>query len=851
MTSGGAWIESILQDFRVALRVLRKNPGFTTVAVVTVALGIGATTAIFSLVQQVMLRPLAVAEPDRLWRVGDAIRCCNSTGYAQNSWSFFPWEAYELFRANTPAFEELTAFQVGNAALGVRRYGSPGPSGIRNGEYVSGNFFRTFGISPWRGRFFTDADDREGAAPVAVMSFHTWEAHYGSDPSAVGAVYQINGHPFTIIGVAPPSFFGAKMADSNMPDFWLPLATEPLIEGGASRLRSTRAAWLNLIGRIRPGTDPKTVEAQLRVELREWLASHAADMAPQETALLQKQTLHLTPGGAGVPLMREAYDDSLRLLLLAAVCVLLVACANVANLLLARGLRTRGQTALRAALGASAPRLVRTALVESLTLAAFGGAAGVLVAYAGGSLILHLAFTQAGNWVPVSAAPSPVVLLFALGAALVTGVAFGMAPAWMTSRADPIDAMRGANRSTGGDRHWAQKTLVVVQAAVSLVLLSAAAMLGRSVHNLEHQDFGFELDGRYLARINTRLSHYKQEQLGPLFREIEDRMRRIPGVRMANAVLYAPMSRLNWSHDVRIVGKPEPGSESDRLSGWTRVTPGFFETLGNRIVMGRPITDEDTADSRPVAVVNQTFARKYFGNENPIGQHFGPASQARGGIYEIVGVAADVRYSSSAPMYFVPQAQTTHFDEPSLQSREVWSHYPYNIVIWAPGSPPGLEAQVTKVLADFEIPTYSVQPYAGVIRDDFAQENIIASLAWLFGGLGLVLAAVGLYGVTAYGVEQRTNEIGVRMALGADRGSVVGLVLRGALWQVAIGLALGMPASIAAGHLIASQLFGVKPSDPFMLLEASLLLALAALIAGVVPARRATKVDPMIALRQE
>jgi predicted permease len=587
--------------------MLRKNPGFTTVAILTLALGIGATTAIFTLVQQVMLRPLPVVQPDQLWRVGDAVRCCYWTGYAQNNWSFFPWEAYKLFRANTPAFEELAAFQVGNAALGVRRHGSPGPVATGNGEYVSGNFFKTFGISAWRGRLFTDADDQAGAPPVAVMSFHNWQGKYGSDPSAVGAMYQINGRPFTIIGVAPPGFFGAKVADSGMPDFWLPLTTEPLIEGATSRLKNPRSAWLDVIGRLRPDTNPKTLEAQLQVELHEWLASHVADMAPQERALWEKQTLHLTPGGAGVSL-RETYNDGLRLLLLAAVCVLLVACANVANLLLARGLRNRDQTALRAALGASRPRLVRMALVESLTLAVFGAAAGIFVAYAGTSLILRLAFTRPDSWVPVSAAPSPAVLLSALGMSVVTGVMFGIAPAWMTLHADPIEALRGANRFAGGNRRWAQKTLVIVQAAVSLVLLSAATMLGRSLHNLEHQNFGFDLSGRYLVTINTRLSTYKQEQLVPIFREIEDRVRGIPGVRMVSAALSAPMSRFDWHHELRILGKPEPGPKDDVSSGWTRVMPGFFETLGDRIVMGRPITDEDNADARPVAVVNEAFA---------------------------------------------------------------------------------------------------------------------------------------------------------------------------------------------------------------------------------------------------
>jgi putative ABC transport system permease protein len=849
-------LDELLRDVYSALRMLRKNPGFTTVAILTLALGIGANTAVFTLVEQVMLRPLPVVEPEQLWRVGETVGCCYSSGYGQNDWRFFPWEAFKLFRANTPAFEELAAFQVGTALLGVRPHGSPGAIVTANGEFVSGNFFKTFGVTAARGRLFTDGDDQPGAPPVAVMSFHAWQEKYGSDPSVVGGIDQINGHPFTIVGVAQPGFFGAKVADSGMPDFWLPLTTEPLVVGATSRLEDPGTAWLDLIGRVRRDTNPSTLEAQLQVELREWLASHRADMTAQERAGWQKQTLHLAPGGAGVSLMRHTYEDGLRLLLWASFCVLLVACANVANLVLTRGVRRRDQIALRAALGASRPRLVRLALVESLTLALFGAAAGIVVAYAGTSVLLHIAFGQPNTWVPVSAAPSTLVLLSALGMAMATGVVFGIVPAWMTSHVDPIEALRGVNRSTGGGWHWAQKTLVIGQAAASLILISAAAMLGRSLHNLEHQDFGFDLSGRYLVKINTVLSGHNQQQLVPVFTEIEEGLRAVPGVRRTSAALYAPMSQFSWRHDVRIAGKPEPGPKDDVSAAWSRVMPGFFETLGDRIVMGRPITEQDNATTRPIAVVNEAFAKRFFGKQNPIGQHFGPASRRKAGVYEIVGVASDVRYFADfgrpvGPMYFVPEAQTTQFDEPSLQAREVGSHFPYSIVIWAPGDPPDFEKQVRKALTDFNVPVYDVLSYSAVVHADYAQQNLLASLTWLFGALGLVLAAVGLYGVTSYGVEQRTNEIGVRVALGADRGRVLAMVLRDAVWPVSIGLALGILAAIGVGQLIASQLFNVRPWDPQILAGAMLLLGLAALVAGIIPARRATKVDPMVALRHE
>lgn len=855
-------LESIWRDLRHTIRKLGRSPVFTATVVVTLALGIGATTAIFTLIQQVMLRSLPVVQPSQLWRVGDSATCCFSAGYTQgdkarNDWSLFSWEAYKLFRANTPAFEDLAAFQIGsgNAELAVRRAGSPAAVETGMGEYVSGNFFKTFGISAWRGRLFTDADDREGAPPVAVMSFHTWQGKYGSDPSAIGAMYQINGHPFRVIGVAPPGFYGAKLAAWGMPDFWLPLATEPVIAGATARLRNPAIAWLDLIGRVRPGTNPKALEAQLQVELHGWLASHVPDMRSQEKALWQKQTLHLTPGGAGVSLMREGYSRGLELLFAAAICVLLVACANIANLLLARGLKDRHRTALRAALGASRAGLVRKALVESLTLSFIGAAAGIAVAYAGASLILYLAFRGGPYaWVPVDAAPSASVLLFALGISVVAGIGFGIVPAWMASRVEPAEALQGASRSVQGNSHWVQKTLVILQAAVSLVLLSAAAMLGQSLRNLEHQNFGFDPGGRYLVSVDPKISGFRQDQLLPLFREIDDRLRTIAGVRSVGAVLEAPPK--GWmTHDIRIEGRPEPGPRDDFSSGWTRVTPGFFKTLGDRILRGRPIVEADNAASRPVAVINQAFAKRFFDKENPIGQHFGPAPGKNAGMYEIVGVASNVQFGNGPeePVYFLPEAQTTQFDQGNLESREVWSHYLYNIVIWAPGNPPDLVVQVKKTLANVEpnLVVYDVQQYSSVIQADFAQQKMIASLTWLFGAIGLLLAAVGLYGVTAYGVEQRTSEIGVRMALGADRGSVVWMVLRGAFRQVGIGLALGIPAAVGAGYLIASQLFGVRPWNPPMLGGVALLLALAALIAAAVPARRAASVDPMQALRAE
>lgn len=853
----------MLSDLRDALRQLRKTPAVTTTALLTLALGIGATTSIFTLVHQVMLKSLPVTKPDELWRIGDKVRCCNWGGYTQGDgdFSLFSWEAYNNFRANTPEFVDLAALQAGNAPLGVRKAGSPAQADTRNGEYVSGNFFRTLGVQPWIGRLMDDADDREGAPPVAVLSFRIWHEKYGGDPSVVGASYLINGHPFTVIGVAPPRFYGAKLAGWGMPDFWMPLTAELLIDGTTARLKRPNGNFLDLIGRVRPGVNPKSLEARLKVEFHDWLASHVPDMEPGEKQLWRQQTLRLVPGGAGVAVMRDQYEDGLKLLLIAAACVLLVACANLANLMLARGFKNRAQMSIRVALGASRARLVRKVLVESVLLAVTGGVLGIGVAYAGTQLILHLAFRIGGpnNYVPLDAAPSWPILVFTLAVALLTGVLFGIAPAWMTSRSDPADALRGAGRTVGAGNSWLQKSLVIAQIAVSVILLSAAAFLGRSLRNLEHQDFGFQTQDRYIAWINPMLGNYKPEQLEPMFRRIDDALLQIPGVRMATPALYAPMTGDSWNEGIRIEGRPEPGAKEDTGAGWARVMPGFFEAIGARIVLGRSFTDHDTAATRNVAVVNQAFARRFFKDQNPIGQHFGPDKIKYSATYEIVGVTNDLRYMTYEyrkpvrPMFWAVEAQTANYDDPAFRSGEIWSHYLYNIVLWAPGAQSGIEERVRKALAgvDPDLVLYGVDPYDKVIGADFQQENMIAVLTMLFGLLGLVLAAVGLYGVLAYMVERRTSEIGVRMALGADRGRVIGMVLGGALLQVAVGVALGLPAAIGAGKLMSTQLFAVSPSDPIMLLLAALSLTLAALVASVVPAWRAAGIEPMTALRTE
>ena len=849
----------MLMDLKLALRQLSKSPGFALTAVLTLALGTGATTAIFTLVHAVLLKSLPVAKPEELYRIGDKVHCCMWGGYTQwEEYSLLNYELYKRFRDHTPAFTDLAAFEAGKSGLTVRRMGSEQAAQSGNGEYVSGNYFRTFGIGPWMGRMLNDNDDREGSAPVVVISYRTWQQKFGGDPSVVGSTFLLNAKPFTVVGIAPPGFFGGALKSWGMPEYWLPLADEPVLAESTSALKRADSNWLDVIGRVRPGTDPKALEAQLRLELRQWQMSHLADMGPQDKERMDKQALHVTPGGGGVTQMREQYRDGLRLLLIAAGCVLLIACSNLANLLLARGLAHRQQTAVRMALGASRVRMVRKALVESLLLGLLGGIAGLGIAYAGTSMILRLAFSGPNNFVPIEAAPSLPVLLFALGVSVITGICFGVAPAWVASHADPVDAMRGANRSTAKQSSFSQKALVAAQGALSLVLLSSAVMLSQSLHNLEHQNFGFETRDRYVAWIDPALAGYQPSQLPDLYQRLQERLQNVPGVRAAALSTYAPMSGDDWSQGIRVEGKPEPQPGDNFDAAFARITPGHFETLQAPMAMGRTITTEDTASTRPVAVINEAFAKKFFKGENPLGRHFGANDIKHAGDYEVIGIVKDIRYivsdrDSIQPMYFLAEAQTIHYAKAEENTGEGASHYLYNLVVWAPGSPAGLADQLRKAFAEID-PNLTIQEmksYDETVAFDFRQEGLVARLTSLFGGLALILAAIGIYGVTAYGVEQRINEIGIRMALGADRVSVVRMVLRGAFLQVGIGLLIGIPAAIATGHAMTAQLFAVQPWNPVILATAALLLGLAAFVAAVIPSQRAASVDPVVALRND
>jgi predicted permease len=614
--------ERLIQDTRYAVRRLRSAPAFTASTVTTLALGIGATTSIFTLVSAVLLGSLPVSKPDQLYRLGKKSRCCYFGGYAQgNEFSLVSYELYQRFRDRTQGFSELAAFSASQYGIAVRRTGPPENAQPYPGEFVSGNYFAMFGVAARVGRTLTAQDDRPGVAPVAVMSYRLWRQAYGSDPSVVGSVFDLNGKPFTVVGIAPPEFFGDALRRTP-PDFFVPLNTEPLFEGD---LQTPDNHWLDLIGRIRPGVAPTTVEADMRIVLTQWLGSHWGDMTANERAVFPQQTLYLRPGGGGITSLRELYERWLEILMAVTGFVLLIVCANVANLTIVRGIERRRETSLSMALGAQSSRVVRQALTESVLLSLCGGAAGVAIAYAGTQLLLRLAFPAVSGrpGVPISASPSAAVLVFAFGLSLIVGIIFGAAPAWMATRVDPIEALRGSGRTTGGANSRARKLLVVFQAALALVLLSASGLLLEALRNLENQRFGFEQERRIVASIEPRLAGYRGERLTPLFQRLQESLARIPGVAGVALCTYSPLGGNNWGAGIRVEGHPEPGPKDDNGASWDRVTAGYLGVTGNRILRGRDISEQDTATSRHVAVINEAFARKFFQGEDPMGKHFG------------------------------------------------------------------------------------------------------------------------------------------------------------------------------------------------------------------------------------
>jgi len=842
-------------DFRLAFRQLRKSPGFGLTVILTIALGIGVNTAIFTLVHAVLLKSLPVVDPMTLYRVGDKDDCCINSGFLDDDGDFdlFSYDLYQHFRDTTPEFEQLAAMQSGSDRVGVRRGSEPAKS--QRGEYVSGNYFSTFGIGAFAGRMLTTADDTLGAAPAIVMSYQAWRSDYGSDPSLIGSTLYIEGQPMTLVGIAPPGFFGDRIR-ANPPAIWIPLAAEPLLQREKSLLHVPEGNWLYAIGRVKPGVSLGSLQARMSTNLRTWLAAQEAYTRNGGSTVIPKQHIVIAPGGAGIQNLQQQAGKGLYLLMAISALVLLVACANVANLLLARGATRKAETSIRMALGAARKRLVRQMLTESVILGCIGGLVGLAVAYAGARTILSLAFPDSPQ-LPIDASPSLPVLGFAFMLSLVTGIVFGIVPAWITSHSDPAEALRGLNRSTRDRASLPQKSLIVFQAALSLVLLVTAGLLTKSLQNLEHQDFGIQTTNRYVLHLFPASAGYTPEKLPALYQKLEQEFGALPGVQSVGLALYSTLEGNNWGETVRVEGKPEPGPNENAGASWDRVSPKFFETVGQPVIRGRGLTDSDTATSQMVAVVNESFVKKFFPKEDPIGRHFGIFDHKYAGAFEIVGIVADAKYSDPQqkmrPMYFRPLTQQLKVTDPDFVMAEGRSLYINSITLHFAQPPQNLDAMLRHTLAEVD-PNLTIADLHSLdyqVNDRLNEERLVARLTALFGALALVLASVGLYGITSYAVARRTSEIGVRMALGANRANVVLMVLRSAFTQVGLGLALGIPVALLGARYMADQLYEVRTYDPSSIMIALVVLSMSALLAGLIPARRAASLEPMQALRIE
>jgi predicted permease len=852
-------MQNLPGNLRYALRQFRLSPVFTAAAVLTLALGIGGTTAIFTLIHAVMLRSLPVSDPGKLYRVGEGDDCCVEGG-PQDVWGMFSFPLYQRLKAETPEFEEVAAFQAGRGRLSVRRQGVESVARPLRSEYVTGTYFSTLGVRAFGGRVFTTDDDTPASPPVAVLSHRVWQTIYASDPTVVGSTFVVEGHPLTVIGVAPPGFFGETL-ESDPPDMWVPLQLEPMINAEGSLLRQPVSAWLRMIGRLRPGASIDGMAPRLTGILRQWLqtdSGYPATWMADLVRLLPKQVIGVVPAGAGVAVMKEEYGRSLQILLSVCGLVLLIACANVANLLLARGVARRGQTAVRLAVGATPRMIVTQALIESVLLAIGGGIVGLLVAMAAARLLLALAFHNS-HFLPISVAPSLVVLTFAFALALLTGIIFGAAPAWLATRTDPAEALRGSGRGTQDRSSFARKALLVVQATLSVVLVAGATMLARSLNKLEHQDFGYQVQGRVEVDMNNPPATYTQPQLAALYRRLEEQLNHLPGIRASGLALYNPLTN-NWGELIMVAGHPPAKFNEEGGASWDRVSANYLQNFGIPILRGRAFTPADNETTAPVAIVNEAFVKRFFkSTEDPLDQHFGLDVPEYAGTFRIVGVVRDAKFAGwrlsrpARPMFYVPLAQNVAYPDKLMQMIELRSHFIGGIMLVTDLSPGVLEALVTRMLADIDpnLTINSIRTMRQQIDLSFDQERAVASLAGLFGVVALVLAAVGLYGVTAYTVAQRTNEIGIRMALGADRPNVIQLVLSGAFKRVLIGLLLGLPLAVGAGRLISAQLYGVTSWDPLALSVAAGALAICSFFAAIIPANRAASISPMNALRME
>ena len=833
-------METLLQDVRYGFRMLAKSPAFTSIAVLTLALGIGANTAIFTVVNALLLKALPVRNPSELAIVGDPTAADErANGTPQLEVVSYP--LYQELRDRNSVFTGLCAAANDHHTQVDTGQGDDPASQKITVRMVSGNYFSVLGIEPAAGRLLSDSDDTaENANPVVVLGYAYWQRKFAQSPTIIGKDIRLNGYPFTVIGVAPAGFEGDVVGEQMA--LFVPLSMQPEIVRGRHWRTAVNTSWLSLIGRLKSGVTLAQAEANMNVLLQQALhGPYGASLNSDDLKYLLRKKINVAPGGTGISELRGDYRTPLLLMMGIVGLVLVIACVNVANLLLARASVRSKEIAVRLAIGASRSRLLRQLLTESILLASLGGIAGSLLAVWGVRLLVRIFDSHTS--LPLS--PDERVLGFAIGVSLLTGILFGLVPALRALRVQVSPTLKDATVAAPQSRFGWGKTLVAGQVALSLLVLFAAGLLVRSLQKLMAQDFGYKREHLVIARLDPMAAGYDSNKMKLLAQQLTDRIESSPEVQAASYSKNGLFAHSETGDAIIVPGFTS--SEHDRVSVEDYVGPDYFGAVGIPILEGRGIEAQDTQTSTRVAVVNEAFVKHFFHGQNPIGRQFlidDPDWVNK--PFTIVGLSRDAKDHGSGlreavrPRFYQAYQQT-------LDPNQIV------LVVQARGTPSSLVATLEHVIksVDPHLPIDIGDTLQNLIDESAGDQIALAKLSAFFGGLALLLACVGLYGVISYGVANRTREIGVRMALGAQRGDVLQMVLREGMLLVGLGVAIGIPLSLISGQVLHSYLFGLKSTDPISLFAVIAVLGAVAVFAGFIPARRATKVNPVVALRYE
>ena len=825
---GFCWLDRLSQDLRYTARTLRRAPGFAAVAILSLALGIGANTAIFSLINAIVLRSLPVRAPEQLFQL-------TRSNLQRSDMKSFPYPFFRELRAakNLPVTDPICTSGM-TPGLEIN-----GNAERITGEMVSGNFFDSLGVRPYLGRLLAPGDEIPGSDRVAVISYGYWKRRFSADKRLVGSVIHLNTIPITVIGIAPPGFTG--MSPDSSPDVRVPITLQQqMYRDPRSMLDSRGDWWLTVVARLRPGTTSQQAEAALTAFLKAYL-NPASATTPYARRVFDSQHVQLQPAATGISSRAKNSAKQLFVLMWLVAVVLLIACVNVANLCLARAAARQREIAVRRAIGAGRARIIRQLLTESLALSAAGGLLGILFAEWGAHLLVRF---LAGNQTSVTLDVSPDlrVLAFTAGISILTGLVFGLTPAIQATGAALIPALKTDQRIAGGAGVFWRKLLTCAQVALSVLLLIGAALFLRSLATLRGLDTGFDRENVLVMSVDPSLAAYDQARTLAYYREAASRVAHIPGVRNATFAYIGLITGSGWGSGIKAEGYTS--KEGDPGPDRNAVGPGYFTTLRIPIIRGRDFEPRDNATSRHVAIINESFARFYFGNQNPLGRHIGPGGENSPMDFEIIGVAKDGKYTSLRDrperFWYIPYEQYRTVRSLTLYAR-------------TSGDPLALAGPLQQALhaAGPNVPVFRVTTLAGQIDDDIVLDRLVSILSTFFSVLAALLASVGLYGVMSFAVTRRTREIGIRMALGAQRRWVSALVMREVALVLLTGIVIAIPCALALGKFVASMLYGVQPRDLWSIAGACALMAVAALAAGYLPARRASRVDPIVALRCE